>query len=97
MACEPGISEDDVKRNCALYLVRQLSQLGLMDEHTDSVNVDESGIENRESSAVKTYPINIRYDLERKIFDMVWNLEIKPVEIVSIFFCKEEPSFLDRV
>ena len=78
-----GLNKQTASKNCALFLVRELYHLGVIEAFSENSKT------NKETNIMKPYPVKICSKLIDEINSTLKELQITPVKInkVNIIFC----------
>ncbi|XP_069700585.1 dosage compensation regulator mle [Periplaneta americana] len=73
MGRETGSNKQTASKSCALSLVRQLFHLGVIEAFSGTLK------KNKESEQLKPYEVQLSPELEKQVFSVLEDLQIKPV------------------
>ncbi|XP_021914337.1 dosage compensation regulator [Zootermopsis nevadensis] len=77
MGRETGSNKQTASKSCALSLVRQLFHLGVIEAFSGTLK------KNKESQQMKPYEVALSPDLEKEVYDVLEDLQIKPVPLLT--------------
>lgn len=75
MGRETGSNKQTASKSCALSLVRQLFHLGVIEAFSGTLK------KNKESEQMKPYEVILSSDLEKQVYAVLEDLQIKPIPI----------------